>query len=77
MELAAKLEPDGGMPGRDVSARAKASAEAVLKFVEAGHTLTEGAFRAHVARMVSFLKSLKGLSKKDQDLVEKAIKAAR
>ena len=76
MDLAAQLEPDGGMPGRDDSARAKATAEAVLKFVEAGHTVTSGAFRTHVGRLVAFLKALTGLRAKDQELVDRAIHAA-
>ncbi len=76
MDLAAQLEPDGGMPGRNESVRAKSTAEALLTLVEAGHTLTTGAFRIHVGRMVAFLKALTGLRAKDQELVDRAIRAA-
>ncbi len=64
------------MPGRNESVRAKSTAEALLTLVEAGHTLTTGAFRIHVGRMVAFLKALTGLRAKDQELVDRAIRAA-
>jgi len=76
MELAAMLEPDGGMPGRDSSTRAARSAAAVFAFAAAGHTLTGGAFRSHVARLIEFLKSVTGLPASEQKLVDQAIEAS-
>ena len=62
LELASRMESDGGMPGADVPARAIASVIALMAFVSRGHTPSAGAFRSHVARLVKFLKSLSGLS---------------
>jgi hypothetical protein len=76
VELASELEPDGGMPGESDSARAARSVAAVLAFVAAGHTLTVGAFRTHVARLVAFLKSVGGVSDRERALIERAIEAA-
>lgn len=76
MRMASQLRPDGGMPGRDPAARLKATAEAVIQFVKAGHTLTEGAFRSHVARLVAFLKSLDNLTAEERKLVDRAVSAA-
>jgi Ca-activated chloride channel homolog len=58
MEVAARIEPDGGMPGRDADERASASIVALLAFVSNGHTAKSGAFRSHVERLISFLKTL-------------------
>jgi hypothetical protein len=58
MAVAARLEPDGGMPGRDADERASASIVALLAFVSNGHTAKSGAFRSHVERLISFLKPL-------------------
>jgi Ca-activated chloride channel family protein len=76
LDLASQLEPDGGMPGRDDSERAARSVAAVLAFVAAGHTLSTGAFRSHLARLVAFLKSVRGLSVQEQALVDSALEAA-
>lgn len=48
VDLAAMLEPDGGMPGDSPDVRAARTVAAVLAFVAHGHTLTVGAFRLHV-----------------------------
>lgn len=58
LDLASRLEPDGGMPGQNGPERAARSVAALFAFVAAGHTLTSGAFRSHVARLVKYLKSL-------------------
>jgi len=76
MDLAALLEPDGGMPGDSPEVRAARSIAAVLAFVAEGHTLTAGAFRLHLARLVGFLKSLAIPSDKQARLIERAIDAA-
>jgi Ca-activated chloride channel family protein len=54
MDLAARLSPDGGMPGDD---RIAATVAALMAFVAGGHSVNNGAFRVHVRRMVAFLKS--------------------
>jgi hypothetical protein len=56
VQLAGRLEPDGGMPGRDIEERWIATATALLCFITGGHSLQKGAFRRHVRRMVRFLK---------------------
>lgn len=57
LDLACRLEPDGGMPGIDPGARALSSLLALLAFLEAGHTEWEGAFRLQVQRLVEFLQN--------------------
>ncbi len=74
MDLASQLEPDGGMPGASASERAGRSVAALLAFVSAGHTLTSGVFRSHVARLVEYLNSTKV---PDRTAVELALAAAR
>jgi Ca-activated chloride channel family protein len=74
MDLASQLEPDGGMPGENASERAARSVAVLLAFVSAGHTLTTGAFRSHVARLVEFLKSTKT---SDRTTIDLALAAAR
>ena len=76
MELASELEPDGGMPGENPSVRAARSVVAVLAFVAEGHTLTAGAFRAHVTRLVAFLKSIAGVSDRERTCMDFAIRTA-
>lgn len=55
--LAARIEPDGGMPGRTDEERALASILAVLQFLAEGHTWRSGTFRKHVQRLVKFLEA--------------------
>jgi len=76
MELAARLESDGGMPGSNVEARADATAVAVLAFLSQGHTPSSGAFRSHVSKLVKFLKSLSGLSARHQQIVKAVVERA-
>jgi Ca-activated chloride channel family protein len=77
LDLAAQMEPDGGMPGKNVSERVASTIAALRAFVGHGHTITSGVFRSHVARLVEYLESLGGLSAKDQERVRDAIQAAR
>jgi hypothetical protein len=57
LELAAMLEPDGGMPGDSEEIRKARTLALLCAFAAEGHTLTSGAFRAHVQRIAAFLKS--------------------
>jgi Ca-activated chloride channel family protein len=77
LDLASHMDPDGGMPGENAELRASATVIALLAFLSQGYTPTRGAFRSHVARLVSFLKSLTGLSNHQQQVVEAVIEMAR
>jgi len=57
LELAMRIEPDGGMPGRDDADRLAASLMALLVFASAGHTVPGSAFHPHVQRLTAFLES--------------------
>ena len=74
LALASQIQPDGGMPGDNVSERAARSVASLLAFVAAGHTLRTGAFRSHVARLVEYLQPLHEVP--DSGLIEVAIQAA-
>jgi Ca-activated chloride channel family protein len=76
MTIASELEPDGGLPGKDISDRAARSAAALLAFVAAGHTERQGAFRLHVHRLLAFLRSLAGLPAGESELIRAVIAAA-
>jgi hypothetical protein len=76
VDLAATLEPDGGMPGDSPSVRAGRTMAAVLAFVAPGHILTVGAFRLHVTRLVGFLKSVSVGSDMEGRLIAMALDAA-
>ncbi len=76
LELAARMEADGGMPGSDPESRACATAVALLAFLSQGHTPSSGAFRSHVTRLVKFLKALGGLSTGHQQLIDAVIERA-
>jgi hypothetical protein len=76
VKLASQLEPDGGMPGKDVSERIARTVTVVLAFVAEGHTLTGGPFRSHMARLVAYLKSVRQVPAQVQEVMNLAIKAA-
>jgi Ca-activated chloride channel family protein len=57
LDLARRIEPDGGMPGKNDFERVVRSLVAVLGFLIEGHTTTAGAFRAHVQRLMHFLET--------------------
>ena len=57
LDLAQRLEPDGGNPGKDDFERMVRSLVAVLAFLIEGHTNTTGAFRAHVQRLTNLLET--------------------
>jgi Ca-activated chloride channel family protein len=77
LDLASRMDSDGGMPGNTPDSRAAAAVIALLAFLSRGHTLTRGAFRSHVARLVSFLTSLTGLSSRRQQIVDAVIGLVR
>jgi hypothetical protein len=77
LDLASRMDSDGGMPGEDRESRGGAAVIALLAFLSQGHTLTRGAFRSHVARLVSFLTSLAGLSSRQQQIVAAVIELVR
>ena len=77
VELAALLEPDGGMPGATPDVRAARTAAALLAFASHGHTLHGGAFRLHVRRLAEFLKLHRPASGEEQRLADIALAAAR
>lgn len=68
--LAAKLEPDGGMPGKTEEERVQATILVLLRFLAAGHSTKSGAFRAHVKKLVKFLEK----TKLRPDVVEEILK---
>ena len=57
LQLASRIEPDGGMPAQDDEERWVATATVLLCFLEKGHTAKSGAFRTHVNKLVAFLKA--------------------
>ena len=75
MEIAASLQPDGGVPGKDQEDRALKTVRALLFFLAEGHTPERGAFRAHVEKMLKFLETLSGIA--NGETVTKVIAFAR
>ncbi len=73
LEIAADLAPDGGVTGKDPEDRALKTASALLFFLSEGHTPSQGAFRAHVERMIQFLEN----SDVRQDLLRRLVAFAR
>jgi hypothetical protein len=76
MKIASELDPDGGLPGKNSSERAARTAAVLLAFVAAGHTERQGAFRLHVQRLLTFLRSLAGLPAAESELIRAVIAAA-
>jgi hypothetical protein len=76
MDIAAMLEPDGGMPGDNPEARKARTAAAVLALAAAGHTLTQGAYRLHVRRLADFLQSVRPASAQETILIARVLDAA-
>lgn len=76
LDLASRMESDGGMPGKDPETRAGATATALLAFVSMGYTASSGAFRSHVAKLIKFLKSIGGISTSHQQLVATIVEKA-
>jgi Ca-activated chloride channel family protein len=76
VDIAAQLEPDGGMPGNSPAVRLARSIAAILAMASQGHTITSGAFRLHVSRLAAFLKSVAAESKLERRLIERSLEAA-
>lgn len=57
MELAARLLPDGGLPGDHDDTRLFTSFVLLVCLAQSGHTCNRGAFRLHVRRLVGYVKS--------------------
>ena len=57
LELAMRLEPDGGMPSRSDEERLAASLLALVFFAANGHSENQGAFRTHVQKLVGYLRN--------------------
>jgi hypothetical protein len=77
LDLASRIDSDGGMPGRDNDFRAIATIVALLAFLSQGHTARDGVFRSHVARLMSFLGSCTGLSAEHRRIVAAVMERAR
>jgi hypothetical protein len=72
LALASRMDFDGGMPGKNPESRASATVIALLAFL-----CKATAFRWHVARLVSYLKSLTGLFSHQQRIVAAIIELAQ
>ncbi|BDI31109.1 marine proteobacterial sortase target protein [Capsulimonas corticalis] len=77
LALASSLETDGGVPGSTPDDRALKTIAALIQFHAAGHTPTQGVFRAHVKRMAAFLEALTGLPGDRSQIVAWVIDALR
>ena len=77
LELAARIEPDGGMPGSDEQQRILATMVTLLIFIVEGHTSKMGVFRSHVQRLIAYLQSeaTKTLSHEQHDILTQVLKA--
>ena len=64
------------MPGDNPGTRTARTIAAVLAFVAAGHTLTEGAFRLHVTCLVGFLETVSFGSEMEERLIGSTLDAA-
>jgi Ca-activated chloride channel homolog len=78
LELAARLEPDGGMPGISSPDRILASLLAVLAFMAEGSTSSSGPFRAHVKKLLQFIDDELpgGLDTEQEDTARNIVRAA-
>jgi len=74
LDLAAKILPDGGMPGTTERDRRIATVIAVMCFLTEGHTLKRGAFRSHVERLTRYLERLQ---KPELEEVLSAVRAGK
>jgi hypothetical protein len=77
MSLVARMEPDGGMPGKDAEDRALASVLVLLALLSQGHSVASGAFRTHVSRLVAFLRQPGKVSATRQAVVDRVIERAQ
>ena len=75
LELAGRLEPDGGLPGRDDEERVAASLLLLLLCAAEGHSPDRGPFRQHVRRLLDFLKGFdtSQLDERQHDMIGRAV----
>ncbi len=57
LELASRLEPDGGIRSNNDDERLSLTLVALLCFLAEGHTMQSGTFRSHVERLLTFVKN--------------------
>jgi len=79
VDLAARLEPDGGMPGSRPEERLLASLLALLAFHGEGHTPDRGPFAPHMKRLVAYLKQadLSSVSEDQRGIVTRVLDAVQ
>jgi Ca-activated chloride channel family protein len=77
VELAALLEPDGGMPGDDLEERILASLLALLAFYGEGHDFNRGPFARHMERLATWLEQADRsmLSDEHRDIITRVLDA--
>jgi hypothetical protein len=74
LELAIRIEPDGGMPGRNNEDRVLATLAALLELLAEGNTPASGPFRAHVRRLLDYLSAAEpGLDANKRRIVDRVI----
>lgn len=73
VELAAQIEPDGGLPGGILSDRVARTIAAMLAFLSAGNSLDSGAFRSHMFKLVAFVRSMDQLPPDDWRIINQAV----
>jgi Ca-activated chloride channel family protein len=73
--LASRIEPDGGMPGRDLESRVAATVVALMFFAQQGSSEQSGPFRVHVGRLIRFLRDtdMKALHEDVRAFVKQAL----
>jgi hypothetical protein len=57
LDVASRLEPDGGLPGENHEERVLAGLLALLLSAAEGHTARGGAFMPHVQHLLAFLQA--------------------
>lgn len=79
MDLSARLQPDGGMPGKESEDRLLSTLLTLLSFLAHGDSLHSGSFRLHIRRMMDYLEQLSpdSFSQEQRQILEKVIRAAR
>jgi len=78
VELAGRLLPDGGIPGKNTEQRLLASGLALLAFAEMAHITGTTAFDNHIRRLTSYLQQLdrSGLPLDQQTLLQQVLDLA-
>ncbi len=58
VELAARIQPDGGMPGKTEEYRIANTIIAIALFAADGNTVDKGTFKAHVGKLLEYLEKV-------------------